>query len=134
MTEEEHKEWINNSEEVCTSVRTSLVRCDAPLEKFLEENGIGKEEVATCHKLADGSLFLYIKQLLYTRIPLPDQDWPSEQDPHPKRKQVTIYLDPILAKQLKVHAAQNDKEMSDVVAIALQQYLGPNTVMRKNGS
>ena len=42
----------------------------------------------------------------------------------PVRKQVTVYLPPDLVKQLKVQAATDDKEMSEIATAALLSYLG----------
>lgn len=40
-----------------------------------------------------------------------------------QRRQVTLYLEPDLAKRLKLHAVLSEQEMSDVAAKALQGYL-----------
>ena len=40
-----------------------------------------------------------------------------------QRRQVTIYLEPELAKRLKLHAAMTGNEMSDVAASAISQHL-----------
>lgn len=40
-----------------------------------------------------------------------------------KRRRMTIYLPPDLAKKLKVASAVEEKEMSDIVTSALQEYL-----------
>ncbi len=39
----------------------------------------------------------------------------------PERKRMTIYLPPGQWRALKVHAAQNDREMSEIVSEALKK-------------
>lgn len=46
----------------------------------------------------------------------------SRKSKHPEWKQQTIYLPPALAKWLKVHSAQAELEISEIVALALKDY------------
>jgi hypothetical protein len=39
------------------------------------------------------------------------------------RRRMTLYLSPELARALKVHAAERDAEMSDIVAAAVEAFL-----------
>ena len=59
-------------------------------------------------------------------LPAPIPERPKVQTsrrPKRSRKQVTIYLNPVLARRLKLHAVENEQEMSDIVAYAVEQYL-----------
>jgi hypothetical protein len=46
----------------------------------------------------------------------------SQTSPHRGREQQTIYLSPHLIRKLKLHKALHDKEYSDIVAEALEEY------------
>lgn len=46
----------------------------------------------------------------------------SPSSPHRGREQQTIYLPPHLVRKLKIHKALHDKEYSDIVAEALEEY------------
>jgi hypothetical protein len=46
----------------------------------------------------------------------------SPTSPHRGREQQTIYLPPHLVRKLKIHKALHDKEYSDIVAEALEDY------------
>lgn len=48
----------------------------------------------------------------------------SERQKAPKRKQVTIYMDPELVKMLKIRAVETDRQMSEVTEEAVRAYLG----------
>jgi hypothetical protein len=39
-----------------------------------------------------------------------------------QRRRMTVYLPPALAKKLAVHCSERDQEMSNVVAMALEQF------------
>jgi hypothetical protein len=46
----------------------------------------------------------------------------GQRPKHRGREQQTIYLPPYLIKKLKLHKALHDKEFSDIVAEALEEY------------
>ena len=87
----------------------------------------GKDKIGDALRDAAQTGVIGARRPATTRQPVLPEAKPAAQDEQrerekPERKKYTFMLSPALAKWLKIQAATEEKEMSDIVAEALESY------------
>ena len=122
------------SEEKTKREKRPLGGIRSPFSSFGSENGEG-EESETAVQTSEHPAVQSVKSSEFqtarspesenTRLPEFQTAKPSnvKVSKHPEWEQQTVYLPPALKMKLKVHAVQAKLEISEIVSLALREYL-----------